>query len=567
MLRTLRLLLLLAPTIALAAAIAWFLMRHDEPRQANGDPAAASGGRLVAIIVFDQLRGDYLDRWSGAFGQDGFERIKREGAWHSNAMLPFACTATAPGHASLVTGANPNVHGIIENEWYDRGRGRVVRSFSGDEPSALVPPLEMGGGGLSPERMLAPTLTEALKAGTGGRGRLFSISMKQRAAVMMGGREPAGVYCFSNGEFHTSTYYRDRLPGWTEQFNRSGAARRWSQAKWERLGDTKDYERLAGPDDQPGEYGMTTMPKVLPDADAGPAYFAALEASPFGNELLWEFAKTCIAAEKLGTNATSDVLCLSFSANDAIGHSYGPDSHEVLDVTLRSDKLLGEIIRHLDETIGRDRYSLLITSDHGIAPLPEVASRRHPDARRINFADIVAGLDEVLDERFGQQDGMPGRWVENAKDVKPWVYLNRRFIESTGIPMEIVERNAAQWLANRPDVAAAFTRSQLVAGNCLPEEKLVFDLVRNAFHPERSGDVYVVPLPYLQLTSRLGLGVDHGSLHDYDRQVFFMALGAGVPKIGNRTEPFDWLTITPIACKLLAIEPPARSVRQLPRGW
>ncbi len=567
MLKYLKLALFLTPTLALIAGAVWFLSKPTPP-VLSGDPAAASGGRLVVLVVFDQMRGDYLERWSSLFGTDGFERIKRDGTWYANCTLPYAASATAPGHASLSTGANPSVHGIIENSWYDRSRGEVVSS-SGDGATTRVPAGSDRGPGLAPTRILAPTLGEALKAGTNDKGRLYSFALKDRAAVLLGGRNAAGVYCFDNGEFHTSTFYRDRLPAWVEQFNGGGTAKQWGGKSWDRLGKKDDYDRLAGRDDQPGEFAqVTTLPKTLPPATAGAAYFSALESSPFGNELLWDFAKAAISAEKLGTNGTSDVLCLSYSSNDVVGHKFGPDSHEVLDITLRSDKLVAEMIKYLDESVGRGKYTLLITADHGIAPLPEVVAKTHAGAGRISAGDLISGLDAALDETFGRPDGNPGRWVEGDFNItKPWIYLNKRLIEASGVPFNVVEAYATKWLSNRDAAMIAFSRTQLQEGTSLPEQKLMFDAVRNAFHPERSGDVYIVQKPYLQLMGRASLGVDHGSLHDYDRRVFALALGANVPNQGKRSTPFDWLSLTPMVCKSLGIAPPVKATTGLPDGW
>ncbi|CAN5128554.1 alkaline phosphatase family protein [soil metagenome] len=574
--RTLRPILILLPTLALVGAAVWFFTKSPKP-DTEGDPAAAEGGRLLVIVVFDQLRGDYLRNWNTAFGPDGFEKLKRDGVWYSNTTLPYACSATGPGHASIVTGAPPSVHGIVENGWFNREKGKLDYASSAEEAYPRVPPSAGDKSpGLAPSRLLAPTITDSLKAGTSAKGRLFSLSLKDRAAVLMGGKDPAGVYCFdsSTGEFHTSKYYRDRLPAWVEQFNKSDIPNRWGGKTWDRLGTATDYDRLAGPDNQPGEDGaIITLPKTLPTADSGGIYYSALERTPFGNELLWEFTKAAIAAEKLGTHGSTDVLCVSFSSNDIIGHANGPNSHEVLDVTLRSDKLIGEMIKYLDETVGKEKYSLVVTSDHGIAPLPEVAVKTHPEATRIIYGDLVNGLEEALDDTFFGKSAIARNWVEaDFKNTRPWVFLNRRLIESTGVPFVEVESYARKWLANRPDAVTAFSRSQLVNGlgpNATADENKYFDAVKQAFHPDRCGDIYIVQRPYTQLTGKAGFGrgVDHGTVFDYDRDVFILAYGARVPKLGLQDKPMSSLAVTPMVCKLLGITPPEKAMEKLPTGW
>lgn len=545
MLRFLKLLLVLSPTIALSVAAVWFFTRPApvEVQQPS---------RLLVLVIFDQMRGDYLERWVAAFGPDGFERMKKEGTWYANCLLPYACTATAPGHASLVTGASPSVHGIIENARYDRSSGKLLTTFL-DE--TRTPPM------LSPTQLLAPSLSGSLKAATDGRGKYFSLSLKDRSAVLMGGKEATNIFCFDNGRFHTSSYYSEP-PAWVDKFNEGSESARFAGQVWNRF-SSANYDSLAGKDDQEGEYPPRTLPKTLPAVSA--QYYRELEASPFGNELVWSFAKTAIEAEKLGDRNTTDILALSFSSNDLVGHAYGPDSHEVLDITLRSDDLVARMIAYLDAALGRDRYTLVVTADHGVAPLTEVVSNRI-EARRSHPGELVKGFDDALDDAFGKVNNVPGRWLEgNFKGTYPWVYLNRRLIESLGVPFDAVEAFSAKWLANRDGVVTVFRRTKLEEGICLPEEKPMFDLVRNAFHKERSGDLCIVPKPHWAFTT--ALGVDHGSLHDYDRQVFILALGAGVPVKGKQSAPLNWLSITPMVCKTIRINPPAKSTKQLPEGW
>src|SRR5262249_25103319 len=217
--RPLRIALILLPLVVGLAVGAWFLFRDHREPEPTPEPAPAS--KLVVLIVFDQMRGDYVERWAEAFGADGFERIKQHGVWYSNAHLPYACSSTGPGHASIVTGAPPSATGIIENEWYDRAKAAKVYCVQPLREYPLVPPIPPAAGkpdrgeeiGFSPEQLLpgVTTVGDALHAASGGRGRVFSLSIKDRTAVLMGGRKPTGVYCFDtrDGRVHT----RDVYPG------------------------------------------------------------------------------------------------------------------------------------------------------------------------------------------------------------------------------------------------------------------------------------------------------------------------------------------------------------------
>ena len=579
--RVIRLFVVLTPAILLVTSAIWFVSRSATPAKHDVDTTSEVGtgtGKLVVVVAFDQMRGDYLSRWASEFGPGGFERMKTEGIWYSNAHLPYACSSTAPGHASIATGAQPSVHGIIENRWYDRGKGKVVYAASSEETYDRVPPSEgvaKKWPGIAPTRLLAPTVGDSLREATNGKGRTISLSMKDRSAVLMGGKEPVGCYCFdsSEGEFHTSSFYRSRLPDWVDRFNRD-AVYRWAGRSWDRLKPLEIYDRLAGPDNMNGEAknpgGLPSIfPHALPKADDKTAnYLTAIEASPFGNELLWEFAKTAIDSEKLGDRGASDLLLVSFSPNDIVGHAYGPDSHEVMDITLRSDAIIAEMIAHLERTLGKDRFVLIVTADHGICPLPEMAIRTHSDAKRISLGDNVNGLDAALDAAYGLPGGVAGRWVEGPiRDTHPWVYLNRRTIESIGVPYENVESYARNWLEGRANVLAAFSRTQIEKGDFSSDLAKQFGpMVRLAYHPDRCGDLYILTPPYIQVSGALSTGTDHGTPHEYDRHVPILIYGAGVMKRGTREDAVSSLIVAPLIAEALGVPAPAMATEKAPEG-
>jgi arylsulfatase A-like enzyme len=563
--RPVRVFLVFTPALALLAVGAWFAIRPTHPAGAT-----ARAARLVVLVVFDQMRGDYPQRWASEFGQDGFEKLKAEGVWYNNCHLPYACSSTGPGHASISTGAPPSVHGIVENRWFLRGVEKPVYCSSGDRPNQRVPPADHDtGDGLSPERLLVPAVGDSFRTATHKQGRVFSLSLKDRSAVLLGGKDPSGAYCFDteDGQFHTSTYYRERVHPWVESFNASGAADRWVGRAWERLGSQQTYDRLAGPDDVIGE-GSSPASRVFPHAlpaDRGRKYYSALEVTPFGNDLLWEFAKAAIVWENLGREDAPDLLLLSYSSNDLIGHKYGPDSHEVMDVTLRSDRLLASMTAFLDDRVGAGKYAVVVTADHGVCPLPE-APTAPPGTRRVTPEQVAAGLGEALDTVFGQVGRVPGRWIEKSFGATfPWLYLDRRYIEDRGIPVEDVERYAEQWLGNRPAVQAAFGRSRLQAES-FPAGELGRS-VQLAFHPDRCGDVCVVTKPYILCSVAFSTGTNHGTPHEYDTHVPVLAYGAGVPKLGQREEAVSSLIVAPLVCRLLGIEPPPTAAETLPEGF
>jgi hypothetical protein len=538
--------------------------------------------KLVVLMVFDQMRGDYLARWAEVFGPGGFERMKKGGIWFSECRVPYLCTLTAPGHASLSTGAPPSVHGIVGNEWYDRKSHAEVYCCQPNRVYELVPPVpEANRGkltrgsasGFSPEKLLAPTVADSLNGATEGKARVFALSVKDRTAVVMGGQKPTGAYCFDtrDGKFHTSAFYgRDAAHPWVTELNNSKLADSWFDRKWERLRTDLDYAKFSGPDDVAAEApGLNGQGRTFPHPYKGklgaPAkpYYDALEASPAGNELLLELAKKCVAAEKLGRSEVPDLLCVSFSSNDLVGHLYGPDSQEVLDMTLRADRLVSDFLRFLDSEVGRDRYAVVLSADHGSCPMPELAGTKakYPAAQRVAPAELEKGLEAALTGIYGAEPAGPTKWVEYFdENVCPWVYLNHQAIEARKLKAEDVAVAARDWLAGRGFMETAFTRQELEGGSA--KDKPFGTAAILAYRRDRSGDAVAIPKAGV-LVTRYKTGTTHGSPWPYDAHVPFLVYGAGVPALGKRPEKVSSLCVAPTLAWALGVPAPEKAA--LPR--
>ncbi|RPI85870.1 MAG: hypothetical protein EHM42_06415, partial [Planctomycetaceae bacterium] len=389
-------LLLAAPLLANAFA---------GPLRAADD---APGVRLLVLVVFDQMRGDYLTRWEKHFGEGGFRRLMREGAVFDACHYPFAATFTATGHASLATGCSPDRHGIVGNEWVDRKSIVLTASVASTRydrvPSAGNAAQTSAGSRVSPELLTAETLPDVLKQSSSGQSRIVSLSLKDRSAILLAGKGATACYWFDeeSGMFVTSQFYSRQLHPWVESFNRERHTDSWFDRPWQPLRPELDYDSLIGPDRARGEAAGVRQGVAFPHPtngglpQPGPAYYAALTTSPYGNELLLELALRAIESEKLGTRETADMLCLSFSSNDAIGHSWGPDSQEVFDATLRSDVVVEKLLESLDDRVGKGRYLLVLTSDHGICPLPEVSIAKGKSAGRVSISALQRAANAFL---------------------------------------------------------------------------------------------------------------------------------------------------------------------------
>ena len=581
-----------------AALVALFallggLTAAGQPRAAKAAPAAGRAEKprvkLAVLVVFDQMRGDFLDKWKPLFGTDGFARLQADGAWFTDCHYPYATTTTGPGHASMLSGTCPDKHGIVNNNWYDRtvaadvycaGSSRYqpvpeVPRAADEEPKDDAKPGEKKAAPRAkaagnPDRMLSETVADVLKRLYGDKAKVFGLSLKDRSAILPTGKRPDGAYWF-DGRFGTSTYYADRVHPWVEAFNRSKPADRWLGKEWTKFKPDLDYAKYSGPDDGPGEgKGVSakdgkatlwqqgkTFPHPTGKDRANKAYYDAVATSPFGNALLLDFARACVTAEELGKDDVPDLLVVSFSSNDLIGHAWGPDSQEVLDVTLRSDALMADLLRFLDDKVGKGNYVLAVTADHGICPLPEASAAKGVEAKRIDSKALLAGAEKHLQATFGGAEPPANEakgkaaWIE-AQSL-PWLYLNPRFVKASGKSSAEVARSLADYLARQAGVARCFTRDQLGAG--FGEDDPIGRRVVRSYHPDRSGDVYLLLKPYHLFGQSLASGTTHGAPYDYDTHVPLLVYGPGIPG-GKRTEAVTPQATAAIFARFLGVPAP-----------
>jgi predicted AlkP superfamily pyrophosphatase or phosphodiesterase len=535
----------------------------------TGEAAAgtqASRPRLLVLLVFDQLRPDYLTRWQELYQAGGFKRLMQEGAWYTNCLYPYSNTMTAAGHASVVTGCSPERHGVIANEWWDRASWKEQYCVADSQYRAV--PAGSAKMGVSPESLLAETLADVLKSETGGKAKVVALSGKDRASVLPGGKRPDAAYWFDDatGLFVTSTYYRPELHDWVAAFNAEGGVNRWFTSGWSKFRQDVDYERFSGPDDAEGEGTGAKQGKTFPHAmtggleQPGKASFKATYSSPLLNELLWELGQKAIETEGLGRDEVPDLLSISFSSNDVIGHAYGPDSQEVLDVTLRSDALIGDILNYLDKNLGPGRYAIAVTSDHGVCPLPEQARRRGiATANRIDPAGLERGAIAFLEKSFGKApEGMS--WIGAANFD---IYVNDQVIDQKKLNRSEVHKALAAWFKNQTGIQEAYTRAELMDPGALPGDETAV-LARRSYHPERSGDIFIVLEPYC-LSSEYPTGTTHGTPHEYDRRVPLLFFGCGVVA-GKRTEPVTPMATATGLSGLAGIRLPGQAEVPVPEG-
>ena len=525
-------------TLALAVALA----ACSRPAAPPAPPAPVAGDRppLAVVVVADALAADTLERARPAL-RHGLARLLAEGAVF-DAEHAHGRPETAPGHATLATGRHPSRHGIVENAWWDRAAGREVYAVRDDR------------GWISPRNLLADTLADWLQRAEPG-ARVVSAAGKDRAAVLLGGQRPDAAFWLDekSGRFRTSRHYRREEPAWLAAWEREhGLARRFGEA-WEPLPLPDGLDAAAlGFAPVAGDPFARPLPRAVGGLDPaiGEGFFTAAYRSPWLDEQVAGLARELLDRHALGADAVPDLLALSFSALDIVGHEHGPASPESLDVVLRLDRLLGALFDELDRRLGRGRYFVALSADHGTAPLPE---RAGAPFRRAGNAEVLClqGVERELARRHGR-----GGWFVDGFTFAP------RTLAAAGLPAAAAGREAAALLSACPGVARVLTAEELARGPAADDEvALAF---ARSFHPQRSADVFV----HWQegLVPRVARGTTHATVWPYDRRVPLLVAGPGVAP-GPRAGRAATVDLAPTLARLLGIPVPGDvDGRPLPVG-
>lgn len=538
--------------------------------------------RLVLVIVVDQFRADYLERFGDLFAaQGGLRRLMRDGAQWTNTNYDHMPTYTAPGHATIMTGAWPSETGIVANDWYERETGCVVSNSSDPEdkytrecrPETSRWKLFGGGAGeraSSPRRLIASTLGDEMRLAN-NRSKVIGISVKDRAAMLPAGRHANAAYWFSplTGNMVTSNYYFNELPAWVARYNEARPADKYCGMEWTRLlKDTGEYERRAGEDAPPWEnIGPVKDTNMFPHKIAGSpdaasaACWSVLDYSPFSNDLLVKFSEAAIENEKLGADADTDVLSVSFSANDYVGHRFGPYSQEAMDITLRVDQQIGALLDFVDAKVGLQNTLVAFTADHGVAPIPEHASAMGLTGGRISNTDIMNAARNAVRARFGRKDEAKDSTADYISEplVNANIFFNTVALKRDGINREEIERVVVEAVLTVRGINRAFTRTQLETGSISAGDAIA-RRVLHGFHPRRSGDVILVQEPFKYFSEGTNpIPATHGSPFSYDTHVPLIIMGQGVAagRYAQAATPAD---LAPTLSTLLRLQAPSNAV-------
>jgi predicted AlkP superfamily pyrophosphatase or phosphodiesterase len=542
-------------------------------------PPTADAGRpkLLVVVVIDQFRADYLNRFAPNFGDKGFKRLAKRGASWTGHYGQYA-TYTGPGHALILSGSYPNTNGISTNKFYNPATRRSEAMVFDAESEVIGVKKTDPDMDVSPRNFIGSTVGDELAMATGRASRTIAIATKGRGAILLGGR--LGRSYFMNddtGEMTTSTYYASVLPNWVTGWNTKKLADASFGKSWERSLPEAAYS-VSVPDDAKSEGDSKGLGKTFPHKvdgklpAPGPDYYEAFVQTPFANEYELEFAKAAVENEQLGARGVTDLLAISLSAIDLAGHTFGPFSQEVQDMVVRLDQQLGTFLDWLYGRLGEQNVMVLLTADHGATPVPEQMAQMGFDAGRIKKKTIGDAVEAALTARYGAPAGgapaggapgdakaapkdapkeakkeapkdapkdaakeaKPEKWVVALED--PHVFLNRALIAEKKLDAEEVERTAGAAAASIKGFGGYFTRSQLVRGD-VPSTPLGLSMLRS-YHAPRGGDVVLWTLPFY-FWGKYGekdVGSTHGTFYRYDTEVPVLLSGPGIRpgKYGTR---------------------------------
>jgi hypothetical protein len=490
--------------------------------------------KLVVVIVIDQFRGDYLERYRDQLGDGGFRVFLDRAAYFTDCNYDYANTRTAPGHATLFTGSYTSEHGIVANEWWDPQKKKRVTSVEDDTTKLVGGGVSKTGPGASPHNLLSDTLGDELKLATAGKARVFAISLKDRAAVLPAGFSGDAAYWIDpkSGDWITSTYYRPDLPEWVRNFNGGHRAEKFWNREWK---------------DSDGNTLGSTAPRNAKDGTPA-GFYEVVGSTPFANDYQLEFAKELVLYEKLGAGSATDLLVISLSANDILGHQVGPDSAQMRSMALELDRSLAEFFDFLRHQIGMANVWMALSADHGVAPLPEFAKTLRLPAANLDAKALREQINSLLAKKYAKK-------ADYVLDLDyPLAWLDKdAFVGTVGAKEESVAEGEVGEAMRQAGFTGYFTKSQLARGDIPATE--IGRRYAHSYSPE--GGYYVIGIP-APFSVGITKGTDHATPFSYDTHVPLAFYGLAFQPGLYRThaEPVD-LAVT--LASLLGINAPARA--------
>jgi predicted AlkP superfamily pyrophosphatase or phosphodiesterase len=509
--------------------------------------------KLVVGIVVDQMKMEYLYRFADDFSDNGFKLLMKDGYTFHNMHYNYMPTYTAPGHASVYTGSTPAVHGIVGNEWYHRTLGKDVYCTD-DESVKTVGNGAETEGKMSPKNLQASTITDELRLATNFKGKVIGVSLKDRGAILPAGHFANWAFWYSKtGSFISSTFYGENLPSWVNEFNNEKNYEKYAALGWNLLKDKSVYNESL-PDDNPYEgklykkapFFPYNMKELMDTNDPG-----VIRSSPYGNNLLADFAKRAIVKEELGKDDVTDFLTVSFSSTDYIGHNFGPRSIELQDTYLRLDQTIAEFLQYLDANVGKGNYMIFLTADHAGAENVTHLKDNKYDVQSISEKNVEQSIAEFSKTYFGDD------LLLNYSNYN--VFINKTKIKEKGLELIRVKQAFKDFLMTQKHIKRVYTEEEILASS---GADYYLNFMAKGFDATQNGDLIILDKPgYIEY---YGTGTSHGTPYSYDTHVPCLFYGWNVKK-GESHDRKEITQIAPtVAQKLKITFPNGTEAKVLP---
>ncbi|MBJ7881893.1 alkaline phosphatase PafA [Gelidibacter salicanalis] len=527
--------------------------QNNTKSKASKDNTISTQPKLIVGIVVDQMRYDYLTRFYDKYGDGGFKRMMTEGFDCKNHHFNYVPTYTGPGHTSVYTGTTPKYHGIIGNNWYDK---EIKKSVYCTEDSTVT---SIGtthdAGKMSPRRMKTTTFGDENRLFTQMRGKTIGIALKDRGAILPAGHTANAAYWFhgaDEGRWITSTYYMSEMPQWVQKFNTSNQAQSYLK-EWNTLYDIATYTE-SGSDENTFEGGFNgketaTFPydlMALNDKNMG---FDIIKATPYGNSITTDFALAAIDGEALGKDEFTDVLAISYSSPDYIGHNFGVNSKEVQDTYLRLDKDLERLFKGLDAKVGKGNYTVFLTADHAAVEVPAYLKSVNIPAGYFDGRVFKEQLYAFLKAKYKTED-----LVETISNNQ--IFLNRSKLSEMDLDLYEVQNAIVNEIIAYTHIDKAYSGISMSQTSFTTG---IEELIQNGYNQKRSGDVIYILDPAVISYSQTGS--THGSSFNYDTHVPLLLFGHGITH-GSTYKKTHITDIAPTMSAILGISFPNAATGQ-----
>ncbi len=506
--------------------------------------------KLVVGLVVDQMRWDYLYRFSQQYGPNGFKRLLSQGMSCENAMIPYMPTYTAVGHSTIYTGSVPAITGIVGNNWYDKTSKKNV--YCTDDSTVTTIGNNTKAGKMSPVNMWTTTIADELKLSNNFKSKVIGIALKDRGAILPAGHSANAAYWYDDkpGRWITSSFYMNSLPKWVEDFNAKDLPSVYMSKDWVTSLPMSQYG-MSTVDDKPyennirGEKGVVFPHQLskIPDS----LKYASFRTTPAANTYTFDFAKAAIENEALGKNNVTDFLAVSISSTDYIGHSFGPNSVEIQDTYLKLDKDIADFLAYLDKKLGVGNYLFFLSADHGVAHIPAFLNENKLPGGTFEDKDIEKELNALIDSEFNFKKAVLS--VMNYQ-----IYLDIDGLEKANKDVDAIKKLVMKTLKQKDFIIAAFETEE-IAETALPSPQK--EMMINGYNPKRSGDI--------QFTFKSGYfdggkkGTTHGLWNPYDSHIPLVWFGWKV-KPGKLYREVYMTDIAPTLAAMLQIQMPSGSV-------